>query len=326
MGRIGGKQVVRTLGAVLAAVLLLASAPAQVASDPPVFRVDVKLVRLLVTVKNAAGELIGSLTRDDFTILDNGVPQEIALFERQTEQPLSIAVLVDTSASTAKDLKYEIESVRKFLRAIVNEGNPRDTVALYSFNWEVTLQSSFTRRLARLENALRRLKSEGGTSMYDAIYFAAKDLEHRDGRRVIVIVTDGGDTTSAKRYHQALEEVQLADCVIYPILVVPIPTEAGRNVGGENALTTLAQSTGGRVFTPSLGESLDAAFAEILRDLRTQYLIGFYPKNVPLTKERFHRLDVKVSQPGYRVQARTGYFGDYEKPAPPTRGPALGQP
>ena len=126
---------------------------------------------------------------------------------------------------------------------------------------------------------MKQLKSEGGTSLYDAIYVASGDLELREGRHVIVLVTDGGDTTSAKSYHDALQSAQLADTVLYPVVVIPITNEAGRNTGGENALTTLAAGTGGRVFTPGLGSELDIAFDDILRELRTQYLIGYYPEN-----------------------------------------------
>src|SRR5260370_38266337 len=126
----------------------------------------------------------------------------------------------------------------------------------------------------------------------------------------MVIVTDGGDTASTKDFHQALEAAQFADALLYPVLVVPITNDAGRNVGGENALTTLAAGTGGRVFLPSLGAELDRAFADILRELRTQYLVGFYPKDVPLTKDRFHML--KVSLPGRNLRAitRSGYYGE----------------
>ena len=102
---------------------------------------------------------------------------------------------------------------------------------------------------------MKQLKSEGGTSLYDAIFLASRELEFRDGRHVMVLVTDGGDTTSNKNYHQALEAAQLADTVMYPVLVVPITNDAGRNIGGENALTTLAAGTGGKVFTPSLAGS-----------------------------------------------------------------------
>lgn len=290
------------------------------------FRVDVRLVRLLSTVKDANGALVSSLAREDFHITDNGVPQEVAVFERESSQPLSVALLLDTSASTGIELKYEVESVRRFLRAIFSQGNPGDAVAFYTFNWEVTLQSNFTRRMARLEQALKGIKPEGGTSMYDALYLASDSLEPRDGRHVLVIITDGGDTTSSKKFRDALEAAHSADAVIYSILVVPIASDPGRNVGGENALETLSEQTGGRVFAPSVGPSLDDAFNEILRELRTQYLLGYYPRNVPRTKERFHRLEVKVSKPGYRVQTRLGYFGDAGDDSPSDRGPTIVKP
>lgn len=295
----------RFLVLIVAAALVAAALLAQ----QPTFRVNVRLVRMLVTVKDKAGQNVGSLNKSDFSISQSGVKQEIALFERHTEQPLSIAVAIDTSLSTMTELKYEVESVSRFFQALLREGNPDDAVSLYSFNYEVQMLSGFTRRLERLEQSMRGLKPVGGTSMYDAIYFASRELEERDGRRVIVVVTDGGDTTSGKTYHEALEAAHMADAAIYSILVMPIRNEAGRNIGGENALTTLAQSTGGRVFAPSLGKELDRAFDEILRDLRTQYLIGFYPKNIPPTKERFHRLDVRVNRPDLRVISRNGYYG-----------------
>jgi Ca-activated chloride channel family protein len=293
--------------------LLAASVGCLLLAQETVFRVDVRLVRILATVKTGAGKLVGTLTRDDFRIGDNGAPQRIAVFERQTEQPLRIALLIDNSGSTAKDLKYEIESVNRFMKAFFAEGNPKDTLALYSFNYEVRKLAGFTRNHSTLERAVQGLKGEAGTSLYDAILLSAEELEGRDGRKVIVVVTDGGDTTSSVDFHKALEAAQLADAVIYSILVVPITNDAGRNTGGENALFTLGERTGGRVFTPSLGVQMDAAFRGILAELRTQYLIGFYPKDVPLAKNRFHRLDVTVTPPDLRVSARNGYYGEAQE-------------
>ena len=302
---------IRRIACVPILAIFLAAQPA-----PPdsVIRVNVRLVPLLVTVKDANGQLIGSLNKSDFTITDNGVQQDIAVFERRTEQPLSVAVLVDTSASTGIELRYELDSVSKFFRALVTEGNPRDTAALYSFNWEVRLIRSFTRNFGTLDQRLKTLKSEGGTSLYDAIYLASGDLELRDGRHVMVVVTDGGDTTSVKDFHQALQSLQMADTVLYPVLVMPITNDAGRNIGGENALTTLAAGTGGRVFTPAANAELDRAFGDILRELRTQYLIGFYPKDVPPTKDRFHNLKVTVAGHNLRAITRSGYYGESSEP------------
>jgi len=303
----------------LALSILLARALTALAQQPDI-RVDVNLVRVVATVKNPAGQLVGSLATDDFTILDNNVPQQIAVFERHTEQPLSVSLLIDISGSTAKDLKYEVDSIGHFLHALFAEGNPKDAVALYSFNYQVVKHNHFTRNAQSIERSLRTLHAEAGTSLYDAIYLTAKDLAYRDGRRIMVIVTDGGDTTSTYDFHAALEAAQLADAVIYPILVVPIANDAGRNVGGENALTTLAQGTGGRVFAPTVGAELDRAFTDLIQDLRTQYLLAYYPRDIPLTKNRFHRLVVRVRNPQLRVLARSGYYGEAENDSRNPRG------
>jgi Ca-activated chloride channel family protein len=302
------ENLVRTSPA-LAGLALLSAAIAQDA----VFRTTVDLVRLLVTVKDRNGAPALDLKKQDFRVWDNGVEQQLTVFERHTEQPLSVAILIDTSGSTGKELKYETDSVVKFTRALFREGNPDDRAVLYSFNWEVVKRTPYTHSAAQIERSLHGLKGEGGTSAYDAIWFATREMDDREGRHVVILVTDGGDTTSSRTYHQALEATQLADAVIYPILVMPITNDAGRNIGGENALTTLADSTGGHVFAPSVGLQLDEAFDQILRDLRTQYLIGFYPRNIPPTKDRFHRLRVSVDQPGLRVQTRTGYYGNSER-------------
>lgn len=285
-------------------------------SQPPlVIRTEVQLVRMLVTVKNSAGELIGSLQKQDFAVTDCDVKQEIAVFERQTAQPLSVALMIDISGSTAKDLRYETTSISRFLRAIFAEGNQEDAVALFSFNYDVRQLTRFTRRQQQIESELKLLKPEGGTSLYDAIYLAARELRQREGRRVMVIVTDGGNTTSNLNYKGALEAAQRADAILFPILVVPITNDAGRNLGGERALTTLAQDTGGRVFAPDV-EHLDTAFADILRALRTQYLIGYYPRNLPRDTPRFHPVSVTVKPEStaggkaqdLRVSTRSGYY------------------
>jgi Ca-activated chloride channel family protein len=293
---------------------LAALSPGSAHAQPqPVIRVDVNLVRVVATVKTQAGELVGALGNNDFQIFDNGAPQEVAVFERQTDQRLSVALMVDTSGSTAKDLKYETDSAARFLKALLGEGNRDDTVALYSFNWQVTQNNNYTHSFTSLTNSLKTLRGEAGTSLYDAIYLAARDLEDREGRKIMVIVTDGGDTTSSMDLKKALAAAQLADAVIYPVVVIPITNDAGRNIGGENALKFMADGTGGRTFLPSLGAELDRAFSDIIDELRTQYLLGFYPRNVPLTKDRFHKLEVRVKRPELRVSARNGYYGEAEK-------------
>ena len=274
------------------------------------FKTNVNLVRLLVSVKTQAGELVGSLRRDEFDIYDCGVKQEVAVFEHQTTQPLSVSVMVDASGSTLKDIHYETTSIGKFFKALLKEGNSKDMAALYSFNYDVSVMHVFTRNLNQLEAQLGRIKPTAGTSLYDAVHFAGHDLQGRDGRHVMVIVSDGGDTTSHWKYHDALEAAQKADAVIYPIIVVPITNDAGRNIGGEHTLMQFASNTGGRVFYPSNFAELDKAFAEILLDLRTQYMIGYYPKNLPPEPPRFRPVKVDVKRADLRASTRTGYYGD----------------
>ena len=296
------------------------SQTAEIPDQETTIRVDVRLVRILATVKDPAGNAIGTLGKEAFTVRDNGAVQTISVFEHQTEQPLNVAILIDNSGSTAKDLKYETESVTRFVKALFREGNPEDQAALYSFSLDTVLQQRFTRSVGAIARPLRNLRSDTGTSLYDAVLLASRDIQDRPGRRILVVVTDGGDTTSKSDFNRAVEAAQLADVVIYPILVVPIANDAGRNTGGENALTTFALRTGGRVFVPTLGAGMDRAFDDILKDLRTQYLLGFYPRDVPLTTNRFHTLEISAAPPGLRVLARNGYYGEVAQgslPPPP---------
>ena len=276
------------------------------------FRSTVNLVRVVTTVKTQAGQIIGNLNKDEFEVYDNGVKQQIQVFEHQTDQALSVVLMVDTSGSTAKELKYEADSASRFYHALLGEGNAEDVTALYTFNWEVREQQPFTRDLRTLDNRLKLLHGEAGTAMYDAVYLGAQRLEPRSGRKVIVVITDGGDTVSKVSVHKALEAAQMADAVIYAIVVMPITNDAGRNLGGEHALEFMARGTGGRTFQPTIGPELDKAFSEIITELRTQYMLGYYPKDVPLTKEPFHKLEVRVRRPDLRVSARNGYYGEAE--------------
>ncbi len=301
-------------GILFVSFLLLPAA--WIAGQDALFRVDVKLVRLIATVKSNTGELIGNLSKEDFDLTDSGVKQEIAVFQRSTTHPISVALLVDTSSSAAIKLDEANRSVLRFLEALLRDGKPEDAVTLYSFNDDVTLECSFTRRVGRIEQELKTLKPQAGTSFYDAVFFSSHAVGRREGRRVIVAVTDGADTTSAKNFQDALESVHQADAVMYGIMLIPVANDPGRHIAGENALIALAAGTGGRVFAASLGEMLDSAFDDILRDLRTQYLIGYYPKNLPYSTERFRRVELHVNRPDLRVITRSGYYVEDRDPPP----------
>ncbi len=214
--RKGLRRVMRRVGCMLryflpAALGMIACYQTAWSQDSAPIRVDVRLVRILATVKDQTGAPVGSLEKTSFAVRDNGALQQIAVFERETEQPLSIAILIDTSGSTAKDLKYETESVTRFVRAVMRSGNPLDMVALYSFNWEVVKQTGFTRDATTVDHQLRQLHGEAGTSLYDAILLASRDIEERQGRKVLRDRDgDGGDTTSRTSFQRAAEAAQLA--------------------------------------------------------------------------------------------------------------------
>ena len=225
---------------------------------------------MIASVKNQKGELVGALQKSDFQVFDNGVKQEIAVFERQTEQPLSIALMIDISGSTAKDLKYETDSAAKFLRALLAEGNPEDSVALFTFDADVRRPVPFTHNYATLESALKLIRGSGGTSLYDAIYLASEELERRKGRKVMVVISDGG------KYHQLYGSQAIFECRtdgrccdLRRWWWCRLLTMLAWNTGGENALIFMAERTGGRTFFPSVGKELDKAFADIISELRT---------------------------------------------------------
>ena len=310
MGRFGNQS--KIVAYTLAGLLTEGSFGGSLCGQQPdvVFRTDTRLVRMLATVKNASGELVSTLSKEDFTISDNGVSQQIAVFERQSAQPLSISLLLDTSWSTRKDQKITIDSASRFLNALIKEGNPDNTAALYTFNGQVTLRSTFTRDFSKLEQGLKDLDSDSGSSIYDAIYLASRDLGRREGPHIIVIVTDGTDTTSKKKFRDAVEALQRADVVFYSVVLVPVTASAGRNTGGEHALATVAELAGGRAFTPT-GNQLDASFAGILEAFKTQYYLAYYPRGVAQGDRNYHKVKIELpARTDLRVSARSGYYGD----------------
>lgn len=310
MGRVGAPEFPASGG--LAALALLAAACALQAQDPApaVFSVDVRLVTLPATVKDARGAPIGDLEREDFTILEEGEERELAVFERRTSRPLSVALMIDASLSTAIALQFERESAGRFLEGLLAPGShPADRAAVLSFSADVEVLQPFTRDLGDLRRALGRVRPQTGTSVYDAVLLASEELRSRAGRRVIVLITDGGDTTSYVRYSDALRRAQDAEAAIYPLIVLPIQSDAGRNRGGEHALITLAKQTGGEYFVQHGVADLDAAFGEVLRSLRTQYLLGYYPGEFARQREDdFRQIEVKVNRAGAVVLVRSGFF------------------
>lgn len=301
----------------IVALALFVGTAAQAQEDVS-FKVDVSLVTVLVNVKDERGAPIANLEPSDFTVLDGGVEREIAVFERRTDRALSVALMLDASLSAAKELPYERDAAKRFLASLLGPGSqPADRAAVLKFSDFVDLLVGFTRSQSRLTRALNQVRADSGTSVYDAILLASQVLERREGRRVMVVITDGGDTTSRIPFPEALAAVHGIDGVIYGIIVVPIQSDAGRNVGGENALKTLASNTGGETFIQYGTADLDQAFQGILLNLRTQYLIAYYPPETT-GRDGFRSTEIRVKRTGARVLARNGYFVPSHSPKPAT--------
>jgi Ca-activated chloride channel family protein len=271
-------------------------------------RMDVKLVNIFVNVTDKNGAIVGKLTKDDFQIAEDGRLQRIAVFERQSGQPLNLMLAIDTSGSVHKDMLQEQDAARHFVHALMR---PQDKMGLLEFATDVSVLSQFTNKVSQLDSALGRLRGGDATALYDAIYLASQRLGAFEGRKVLVLVSDGGDTAKSTTYADALEQALRNEVMIYSLIDVPIEASAGRDLGGEHALITLAEQTGGRSYYVSEG-GLDKAFAQVSDDLRTQYLLGYYPwHQAPGTS--FHRLQVTIPRAAadsFNIRHRTGYYMD----------------
>ena len=270
--------------------------------------VDVKLVNVFVNVTDANGAIVGGLTRDDFALAEDGRPQQIAVFERQSELPLNLVLAVDTSGSVYKDRALIADASRRFVHALLR---PQDQMALLEFATFVREVTPFTSKESQLDHGLNSLRGGDATALYDAIYLGAQRLGPKEGRKVLVLVSDGGDTAKSTTYEEALDQALRSEVMIYSIIDVPIAASAGRDTGGEHALITLAEQTGGKSFYAAEG-GLDKAFARVSEDLRTQYLLGYYPHNQEPGRT-FHRLRVTVPRAApdaFDIRYRTGYFAD----------------
>ena len=279
-------------------------------SSEPTFKVDVKLVNVYVTVTDQQGAPIGDLTKSDFSLTEDGVPQKISVFSKESQLPLSIVLAVDTSSSTRKDIRLELEAARKFIHSIIR---PQDAISLYAFATDVSEMVSFTSKLHQIDSAINQVQVGGATSLYDAIYLASKTLMKREGRKVLVLITDGGDTASTVDYKEALRAAQQSEALVYSLIDVPVEASAGRNTGGEHALIQISHDTGGKYYYASSIFELDKAFEQISDELRTQYLIAYYPVERRAASD-FRQIDVaarphEVDSNGQLVvRARRGYY------------------
>jgi Ca-activated chloride channel homolog len=268
-------------------------------------QVETNLVEILASVIDAHGEPVAGLAQAQFQLSEDGVPQKIVRFEAQTDRPLDLVLMVDSSSSEFADLKFEDEAAAHFIRQVVR---PTDRLAVFEFDEDVIELSDFSNDVPRLQSAVRRILPGTGTSMYDAIVLGANELKRRpEGRRrAIVLVTDAGETTSGDSFDQARRAAISSGALLYPIIVRVVKSENGRNTAGEHALVTIQNDTGGAMFfLDDLGQ-LNSVFDRINRELRTQYLLGYYPQPQP-PPGSYRHVEVKVKS-GDLVHFRKGYF------------------
>jgi Ca-activated chloride channel homolog len=278
-------------------------------SDPAeTLKVDVKLVNVFVTVTDAHSAPVGGLTKENFSLLEDGQPQNISIFEKQSAAPLSIALAVDTSLSTRHDLPLEQASAKRFAHTILR---PVDALSVYGFSEYVRESIGFTADLKRIDEGIDHIRLGAATALYDAIYLVSRALDRRQGRKVIVLITDGGDTISKINYKEAVRAAQEAEATVYSIIVVPIENSAGRETGGEHALIQLSEDTGGKYYYATSIAQLDDAFQKISDELRTQYLLAYYPIHRTSFSD-FRRIQINVlgrpEASAYHVRNRAGYY------------------
>ncbi len=311
---------------VLAIPLLLATALPQEQELPPPIKVEVDVVNILCSVRDKKGGLRADLTQDDFTVLEDGKPQTIKYFSRETDLPLTLGLLVDVSRSQENLLEVERSAAVRFFSAVLRK---KDMAFLISFGAEAELMQDYTSSIPLLRAALEKLRINApvggvmpspvptvyqprGTILYDAVYLAATEkLRGEVGRKAMVLITDGVDQGSRLKLSDAMEAAQKADAAIYSIYYVDPRAYYGRGFGGfgvsDDALKKMSEETGGRLFRVDRNHTLDDIFTEIQTEMRSQYAIGFTPANSNKDGS-YRRLEVRTRQKDLKVQARKGYY------------------
>jgi Ca-activated chloride channel family protein len=268
-------------------------------------RTEVTLVSLLAGVLDKDGRPALGLTTDQFDVYEEGVKQKIEVLEPETQQPLDLALMIDSSLSEVKELEFEEDAASRFIQKLVR---PADRLSVYEFADVVTQLAPFSSNVPSLQASLRRIVPGDGTALYDAIFLGSQGLARNPAgrRRAIVLVTDAGETTSRADLDTARRAALRADTLLYTIVVRAVKTEGGRNTAGEHALETIADSTGGAIYFPDSIAQLGDMFDLIDRELRTQYRIGYYPVPRP-PAGMFRTLEVRVKCE-CKVRSRKAYY------------------
>jgi VWFA-related protein len=289
------------------------------------FKAEVNVVNLFFNVKDKHGLLIPNLTKDDFQVFEDGKPQAIKYFSAESNQPLTLGIMIDTSASQTRVLTIEQESCAEFLHQVLRQ---KDLAFVINFDVDVNLDQDFTNNVRDLTRALNKMQINAGmgggppglgggpipttprgTLLYDAIYLGADEkLKTEVGRKAMIIFTDGEDQGSRLKIHDAIEAAQKADTICYVILIADRGFYGGFGYSGDYDMKKLAEATGGRVIeVGNKQEKLRQAFEQIQNELRSQYNIGYTPTNTKLDGT-YRKIQIHTKSGDYKVQARQGYY------------------
>ena len=292
-------------------------------------KVNVNVVQLFFNVKDKHGGLIPALTKNDFEITEDNKPQTIKYFTAESDLPLTLGILIDSSGSQQRVLDMEKEVGSQFLDDILR---PKDLAFVISFDVNVELLQDFTNSTRELHVALNRARintgggscggvpgigggpvpcsgTPRGTLLYDGVYLAGHDeLANQVGRKAMIILTDGEDQGSQLTIREAIEAAQKADSIVYVLLIADRGFYGFGGYSGDTAMKKLANETGGRVIeVGNKYEKLKQAFEQIAHELRSQYNIGYTPTNSKLDGS-FRRVDIHPKNKDYKIQARNGYY------------------
>lgn len=283
------------------------SAPAQAQSNPiTTIKVPVDLVNVFFTVTDKKDRMVLDLTKDDFRVLEDNIPQNIATFGRESDLPLRIGILIDTSNSIRERLRFEQEAAIDFLSETIRPG--KDLAYVLAFDVEPQLLQDYTDDEEKLATAIRGVQAGGGTGLYDAVFYASKEKMQFSPtepylRRVMIIISDGLDNQSQHTREEALSMAKHAEAIIYAIST----NRSGETTRGDRVLKRFAEETGGQAFFPFEARDLGEDFQAIARELRSQYNLAYYSTN-KAHDGSFRAISIQAAEKGLRVQAKNGYF------------------
>lgn len=287
---------------------LEAQTPLPAGISDQTYRVSVDLINVLCSVfDRKTDSFMTNLAREDFTLYEDGQPQEIINFARETDLPLTLAMLVDTSDSVTPKLKFIQDTATSFFQTVLRD---RDRAMLVEFDSSVTLLQDFTNDPNKMARQIRKLQAAGGTALYDAIAMTCDEkLIRETGRKAIIIVSDGEDFSSRTDLRQALEMALRAESTIFSISISKggLFGTGDDTEEGDRILRQLAQETGGKVFFPIQAEDLDEAFRQINQELRSQYNLG-YLSTSPRRDGSYRKIEIRVRDNNLKLNYRRGYY------------------